>query len=41
MKRAFRGSAGALVAHLLETTDEKELAEIRKTLLNHTRKRGR
>jgi predicted transcriptional regulator len=41
LKRAFRGSAGALVAHLLETTDEKELAEIRKTLSNYKRKRGR
>src|SRR5829696_5415973 len=41
MKRAFAGSAQALVAQLLETTDEKELAEIRRTIENYKRKRGR
>jgi len=41
MKRAFAGSAQALVAQLLETTDAKELAEIRKTIEGYKRKRGR
>jgi predicted transcriptional regulator len=41
LKRAFRGSAQALVAHLLENTDEQELEEIRRTLESHKRKRGR
>jgi BlaI family transcriptional regulator, penicillinase repressor len=40
MKRAFAGSAHALVAQLLETTDAKELAEIRRTIENYKRKRG-
>src|ERR1041385_4543968 len=37
VRRAFEGSASALVAHLLEKTDENELAEIRKTLAAHER----
>jgi len=41
MKRAFRGSAGALVAHLLETTDAKELAEIRRTIDGYKRAKRR
>ena len=40
--RAFDGSASAMVAHLLEQADlsQDELAEIRKTIAAHKRKRG-
>lgn len=41
MKRAFAGSAHALVAQLLESTDARELEEIRRTLEAYKRKRGR
>jgi hypothetical protein len=41
VRRAFEGSASALVAHLLEKTDDKELAAIRKTIEAYQReKRG-
>lgn len=42
LSRAFDGSASAMVAHLLEGADlgEGELADIRKTIAAHKRKRG-
>ncbi len=41
LRRAFRGSAEALVAHLLEKTTPDEVEEIRKTIDAYRRKRGR
>jgi predicted transcriptional regulator len=39
--RAFRGSTGALVAHLLTETSTSELDEIQRTIAAYKRKRGR
>jgi BlaI family transcriptional regulator, penicillinase repressor len=42
LDRAFEGSANDLVVHLLEKTDDRELAEIRKTIDAYRREsRGR
>ena len=41
MRRAFDGSAQALVAHLLDHTTPRELEEIRELIDAHKRKRGR
>ena len=42
LKRAFDGSANALVAHLLQQTDPtgEEIEAIRKTIRAHKRKKG-
>lgn len=40
MERAFKGSASAMVAHLLSKTSPKELEEIREIIETHKREQG-